>query len=43
MGFGTTIGDLKDYHRDPFPHALLRTREKGVRRLGLRALMGFKV
>ena len=25
---GTTIEDLiRDYHRDPFPHSLLRTRE----------------
>ena len=25
---GTTIGDLiRDYHRDPFPHSLLRTRQ----------------
>ena len=24
---GTSIGDLRDYHRDPFPHSLLRTRQ----------------
>ena len=23
-------GTLRDYHRDPFPHSLLRTRELGV-------------
>ena len=23
---GTTLGDLRDYHRDPFPHSLLSTR-----------------
>ena len=24
---GTTIGELKDYHRDPFPHSLLGSRQ----------------
>ena len=29
MGFWDYFwGTLRDYHRDPFPHALLRTREK---------------
>ena len=30
--FGATRGDLiRDYHRDPFPHSLLRARQKMVR------------
>ena len=28
MGYGDYYkGTLRDYHRDPFPHSLLRTRE----------------
>ena len=33
-GIGTDIGDLyRDYHRDPFPHSLLRTRQVMVLRV----------
>ena len=44
-GMGTTIGGFyRDYHRDPFPHSLLRTRQlvEGRFRAPL-ALLGCRV
>ena len=39
---GTTIrGTLRDYHRDPFPHSLLRTRESSATWRVLVAFHGF--
>ena len=31
MRYWTTIGDPRDYHRDPLPHSLLSTRQTGER------------
>ena len=31
MRYWTTIGDPRDYHRDPLPHSLLSTMQTGER------------